>query len=121
VIVREIVNTVNHCIFSVFSHVEIQTGNQFFSPKFWLRRFFKERNFIKKRLFFWSSMREIRIMFVRICQISLTLGKFDGHCPLKFGDTRLVEPKFLAPVGLYNTISIKMGKFQVPNFTKWLK
>jgi hypothetical protein len=76
----------NQCIFCVFSHVEIQTANHFLSPKFWLLWFCKERNLIKRRHIFWSSIREMRTMFDKICQISLTSGKINGHCPLKFGD-----------------------------------
>jgi hypothetical protein len=91
-------NITRQCIFCVFSHVEIRTANHFLSPKFWLLWFFKERNLIKRRHIFWSSMHEMRTMFVKICQISLTSGEIDGHCPLKFGDGWLVEPKFLAPV-----------------------
>jgi hypothetical protein len=74
------------CFFCVFSHVEIQTANHFLSLKFWLLWFFKERNLIKRRHMFWSSIREMGTMPDRICQISLISGEIEGHCPLKFGD-----------------------------------
>jgi hypothetical protein len=47
----------------------------------------KERNLIKRRHIFWSSIREMGIMSDGICQISLTSGEIEGHCPLKFGDS----------------------------------
>jgi hypothetical protein len=92
------VGTSNQCFFCVFSHVEIQTANHFLSPKFWLLWFFKERNLIKRRHIFWSSIHEMGTMSDRICQISLISGEIEGHCPLKFGDGWLVEPNFMAPV-----------------------
>jgi hypothetical protein len=54
--------------------------------------------YLKRRHIFWSSIREMGTMSDRLCQISLISSKIEGHCPLKFGNGWLVEPKFLALV-----------------------